>query len=128
MGAARDVETAGRGLVGMGDGHRRVRLLLLLATSSRARERDLLGVARRPSPEPGIQSLDGAAADKQRRIAGMAVLPADGGDRLPTAGLRGGSPDRPALSVLDPHRARRPAGLARPYPCDPFESSRASRD
>ena len=94
---------------------------------ARARECDLLGGARRPSPEPGIQPLDGAAADQQRRVARVALLPADGGGRLPAAGVRRGGPDRPALPVLDPHRARGPAGLARSHPCDAVESSRASR-
>src|SRR4026208_2644221 len=96
MGAARDLETAGRCLVGMGDGHRRVRLLLLLASPGRSRERGLLGVTRRPSPEPGVQSLDGAAADQQRRIARLALLPADGGDRLSPPGATAVRPGRPA--------------------------------
>ena len=82
-----------------------LRLLLLLEAPRRPRCARVLGRARRAPPEPGLQPLDRPAPDLQRRAARLDLLPADGDRRLSAAGVRGRRARRPALPVLDPHRA-----------------------
>ena len=101
-------------VVGMGPGDRLLRLLLLLESPARPRERGVLGIARGASPEPALQPLDGAATDQQRRVPGLDLLPADGRRGRAAGHVRGGSDRRPALPVLDPYRSHRQARLVRP--------------
>ena len=83
-----------------------LRPLLLLAAPGRPRKRHLLGRARGPSPEPGLQPVDGAAPDQLGRPARLDLLPANGAGRRPAPGVRRGGAGRPAVPVLGPHRAR----------------------
>ena len=92
----------------------RLRLPLLLAPPRRPPRRPVLGRARRPSPERGLQPVDRAAPDLERLAGRLDLLPADGDRRLSAARLRGRRADRPALSVLGPHRAGRPPRRVRP--------------
>ena len=114
-------------VVGLAAGHRLLRLLLLLEPPARARKRGVLGVARGASPEPVLQPVDGPAADQQRRVARLDLLPADGSRRRAARDVRGRGDRRPALPVLDPHRTRRQARLVRPLVRLAVEPSGAPR-
>ena len=111
----------------LGARDRGVRFLLLLEPPAGPRERDLLGVARGSPPEPGVQPLDGAAPDDLGRAAGLDLLPADGNRRVTAAGVHRRRDRRPAVPVLDPHRAGRQARLVRPLVRVAVESPRAPR-
>src|SRR6516225_3490550 len=105
-----------------------VRLLRLLAAPRLARERAVLGRARRAPPEPALQPVDRAAPGERVRADGLAVLPAAGAGGRAAGAVRAGGHRRAVLPVLDPHRARRLAGLARPLAVDAVEPPRAPRD
>ncbi len=114
-------------VVGVGAGHRLLRFLLLLESPPWSRERGVLGLARGASPEPALQPVDGAAADQQRRVPRLDLLPADGRRGRATRNVRGGGDRRPALPVLDPHRSHRQARLVRPLVRVAFEPPGAPR-
>ena len=114
-------------MVGLGARARVLRLLLLLEPPARARERGLLGGARRASPEPVLQPLDGTAPDQQRRAFWLDVLLADGCRGRAARDVRRRGDRRPALPVLDPHRSGRQARLVRSLVRVAVEPPRASR-
>ena len=118
---------ASRRLAGVGRRADRIRFLLLLEPSHRPRGRPLLGGACGASPERGLQSLDCAEAAELGGAARLDLLSADGDRRRPAGRVRRRRADRPSLSVLDSHRARRQARLVRSRVRLALEPPRASR-
>ena len=91
--------------LGLDHGARVLRLPLLLVPPARARGERVLGGARGPPPERGVQPVDGAAPDGDVVLLLVDLLRADGGARVLASGHARGGAHRPAVPVLDPHRA-----------------------
>src|ERR1041384_5684408 len=104
-----------------------LRLLLLLAAPPGPHRRTLLGVARGPSPNRGVQPHYGLAAAWHKRLHQLGFLPSAGALWSTTHRISAGRSGAAFLPVLAPYPPHRPPRRSGPLDPDTFQPPCAPR-